>query len=52
MVKIPQVGAFGSRAKGPMVVLLTKGDSIKVRNLVTGRVGWENKSNCLPLKTK
>ncbi len=51
MAKIPAVGAFGQRSKGPLVVLVDKGDSIKVKNLLTGRIGWENKSNCLPLRT-
>ncbi len=51
MAKIPAVGAFGQRSKGPLVVLLDKGDSIKAKNLLTGRIGWENKSNCLPLRT-
>jgi hypothetical protein len=51
MVKIPAVGAFGQRSKGPLMVLADKGDSLKVRNLISGRINWENKSNCLPLKT-
>lgn len=34
-----------------MVVLVDKRDSIKVKNLMTGRIGWENKSNCLGLRT-
>lgn len=51
MVKIPAVGAFGQRSKGPLIVLADKGDSLKVRNLITGRINWENKCNCLPLKT-
>ena len=50
MVKTPGVGAFGAKSKGPMLVLLEKGDSVKVKNILTNRVGWENKSNCLPLK--
>lgn len=51
MVKIPVVGAFGQRAKGPMVTLVDKNDSVKVKNLLTGRVSWENKSNCIGLRT-
>ena len=51
MVKIPAVGAFGQKAKGPMVTLTQKGDSVKVKNLLTGRIAWENKSNCLGLRT-
>ncbi len=51
MVKIPVVGAFGQRAKGPMVVLVDRRDSVKVKNLMTGRISWENKSNCLGLRT-
>ena len=51
MVKLPAIGAFGQRSKGPLIVLADKGDSLKVRNLITGRINWENKCNCLPLKT-
>ena len=51
MVKVPAVGAFGQKAKGPVVTLMQKGDSVKVKNLLTGRVGWENRSNCLGLRT-
>ena len=51
MVKTPGIGAFGAKSKGPMLVLFEKGDSVKVKNLLTNRVGWENKSNCLPLKS-
>lgn len=51
MVKVPAVGAFGAKSKGPMITLLEKGDSVKVKNLLTGRVGWENKSNCIALRT-
>jgi hypothetical protein len=51
MVKIPVVGAFGQRAKGPMVTLIDKNDSVKVKNLLTGRISWENKSNCIGLRT-
>ena len=51
MMKIPAVGAFGQRSKGPLMVLAEKGDSLKVRNLISGRINWENKSNCLLLKT-
>ena len=51
MIKIPAVGAFGQGSKGPLMVLADKGDSLKVRNLISGQINWENKSNCLPLKT-
>ncbi len=34
-----------------MVVLIDRRDSVKVKNLMTGRIGWENKSNCLGLRT-
>lgn len=51
LVKTPAEGAFGQRSKGPMVALAEYGDSVKVKNLITGRVGWENKSNCRALKT-
>ena len=51
MVKIPAVGPFGQKAKGPVVAIMQKGDSVKVKNLLTGRVGWENRSNCCGLRT-
>ncbi len=51
MVKTPQVGALGHKAKGPMLVMHVQNQSIKVKNLMTGRVGWEHRSNCTGLRT-
>jgi hypothetical protein len=34
-----------------MVTLVDKRDSIKVKNLMTGRVSWDNRSNCIGLRT-
>ncbi len=34
-----------------MITLLDRKDSVKVKNLMTGRVSWENMSNCIRLHT-
>lgn len=45
----PSAGHFALGATGPHIVLRTSGSSVQVQ-APNGRIRWQNKANCIPLK--
>ena len=43
-------GHWNTPASGPYLILESDEQSVKVKNLALGRVSYQNKANCVPLR--